>query len=361
VGIGLRQSVFALAMLAVLCGSAAVVSAQSLTGQIGGSVVDTSKGVLPGVTITVTNVATRITRSTVSDEHGVFVLTNLVAGTYDVTASLASFKTHEERGIVLSSTDRVSLPPITLEVGGLTDTVTVVSDPRRIQTQSGERSAVITAEEIDDTGLRGRDFMDMLKVLPGVVDTSTRDAPGWGSVGGMTINGQGSFNFSYDGVTNKDTGSNSGNYAAPGLSSIAEVKVQASNFQAEYGRASGATIVVVTKSGSAKFRGSGAFFKRDEALNANSWDRRRSCDAAKAAGAASPQCEKPNYRYDNAAYTFGGPVLIPGTSFNRQRDKLFFFWSQDLLPRKDPGGLQNSSSPAIRSTPPTRPGTFRLT
>jgi hypothetical protein len=187
--------------------------------------------------------------------------------------------------------------------------------------------------------------MGMLKALPGVIDTSARDAPGWGSVGGMTINGQSSFNFSYDGVTNKDTGSNSGNYAAPGLSSIAEVKVQASNFQAEYGRTSGATIVVVTKSGSSQFHGSGAFFKRHEALNANSWDRRRACDAAVAAGRTSPQCAKPRYRYDNAAYTFGGPVLIPGTSFNQKRDKLFFFWSQDLLPRNDPGGLQNSTMP----------------
>jgi hypothetical protein len=74
----------------------------------------------------------------------------------------------------------------------------------------------------------------------------------------MTINGNTNFNFSYDGVTNKDTGSNSGNYAAPALDSIAEVKVQASNFQAEFGRSSGATISVITKSGSSRFSGSAA-------------------------------------------------------------------------------------------------------
>ena len=75
-------------------------------------------------------------------------------------------------------------------------------------TQSGERSDDITADRIADVGLRGRDFMGTLKVLPGVIDTSARDAPGWNSVGGMTINGRRSFNFSYDGITNKDTGSN---------------------------------------------------------------------------------------------------------------------------------------------------------
>ena len=182
--------------------------------------------------------------------------------------------------------------------------------------------------------------MGSLKTLPGVIDTSARDAPGWGSVGGMSINGQTSFNFSYDGVTNKDTGSNSGNYAAPALDSIAEVKVQASNFQAEYGRSSGATITVVTKSGTRDFRGTAAYYKRNEKFNTNTWDRRRQCDAGQVAS-----CAKAPYRFDNTAWTIGGPVLVPGTGFNQNRDKLFFFFSQDLLPRNDPGTLQLSTMP----------------
>ena len=82
----------------------------------------------------------------------------------------------------------------------------------------------------------------------------------------LSINGRTSFNFSYDGVTNKDTGQNGANYAAPALDSIAEIRVQTSNFQAEYGRSSGATITVVTRSGTRDFRGSAAFYKRDDAL-----------------------------------------------------------------------------------------------
>src|SRR4029434_6286823 len=109
------------------------------------------------------------------------------------------------------------------------------------------------------------------------IDTSVRDAPGWGSVGNMSINGQTSFNFSYDGVTNKDTGSNSGNYAAPALDSIAGVRVQASNFQAEYGRSSGATISVVTRSGTKDWHGSAAFYKRDDAWNGNEFQTRPQC------------------------------------------------------------------------------------
>jgi hypothetical protein len=192
---------------------------------------------------------------------------------------------------------------------------------------------LISQRQIEDTGLKGRDFMGVLKTLPGVVDTSGRDAPGWGSVGGLSINGRTSFNFSYDGVTNKDTGSNSGNWSAPGLDSIGEIRVQTSNFQAEYGRSSGATITVVTKSGTRDWHGSGAFYKRDESLNANEWARNRQ------------NLPKPIYRYDNTAWTFGGPVLLPGTDFNRGRDKLFFFWSQDLLPRTDPGALNPRTMP----------------
>ena len=201
--------------------------------------------------------------------------------------TVQGFKPYEQKGIVLGATERLSLRAIALEIGGLSEVVTVaVRESVKVKTTSGERSATITASQIEDIGLKGRDFMGSLKTLPGVIDTSARDAPGWGSVGGMSINGQTSFNFSYDGVTNKDTGSNSGNYAAPALDSIAEVKVQASNFQAEYGRSSGATITVVTKSGTRDFHGTAAYYRRNERFNANTWDRRRQCDAGQAASCA---------------------------------------------------------------------------
>ena len=112
-------------------------------------------------------------------------------------------------------------------------------------------------------------------------------------MGGLSINGRtGGFNFSYDGVTNKDTGSNSGNYAAPALDSIAEVRVQTSNFQAEYGRSSGATVTVVTRSGSKDFHGSAAYYKRDDAWNGNEFSRRRNCGLG-----VTAQCKPPRLRF----------------------------------------------------------------
>jgi len=308
-------------------------AAQGLTGQLSGTVLDTGGGVMPGVTVTVKNAGTNQLREAVTNPNGAFVFPDLLAGTYDILVRMDGFKSYEEHGIRLSATERVALKPIHLEVGGLTETVAVQAEALKVQTTTGERSALITQRQIEDTGLKGRDFMGVLKTLPGVVDTSGRDAPGWGSVGGLSINGRTSFNFSYDGVTNKDTGSNSGNWSAPGLDSIGEIRVQTSNFQAEYGRSSGATITVITKSGTRDFHGSAAFYKRDEALNANEWARNRQ------------NLPKPIYRYDNTAYTIGGPVLLPGTTFNHDRDKLFFFWSQDLLPRTDPGSLNMRNMP----------------
>ena len=329
------MGVVALLTLGLACGTPGFVHAQGLTGQIGGSVIDSSKGAIPGAAVTVRNTATSVTRDTVTDSEGLFVFTNLFAGTYDLRVTLTGFRTFEQKGLVLTATERLAVPPITLEVGGLEEVVTVEASALHAQTQSGERSGTIRADEIKDTQLRGRDFLGLLQGMPGVVDTNVRNAPGWNAFLGTQINGLSDqmMGLSYDGVSSKDTGFGAANYVTPSLDSIAEVKIQTSNYQAEYGRAGGANIIVVTKSGSSRFSGSGAYFKRHEALTSNPWDRRRTCDAS---GGTSPLCAKPRYRYDNSAFTLGGPVLIPGSTFNQNRDKLFFFYSLDLLPRTDP-------------------------
>jgi len=327
--------VLAFLTLGMAAGTAGPAHAQGLSGQIGGSVIDGSNGAIPGAAVTVRNTATAVTREGITDGQGLFVFTNLFAGTYDLKVTLTGFRIYEQKGIVLTATERVAVPPIVLEVGGLQEVVTVEASTVRAQAQSGERSGTIRADEIKDTQLRGRDFLGLLQGMPGVVDTNVRNAPGWNAFLGTQINGLSDqlMGMSYDGVSSKDTGFGAANYVTPSLDSIAEVKIQTSNYQAEYGRAGGANIIVVTKSGSSRFSGSAAYFKRHEGLNSNSWDRRRTCDAT---GGTSPLCATPRYRYDNSAFTLGGPVLVPGTTFNEKRDKLFFFYSLDLLPRTDP-------------------------
>jgi hypothetical protein len=332
---------FVVALIVTMTGPMSSARAQGLTGQISGTVTDSGGGVLPGASVVVKNAGTSSTRETVTGTDGSFVFPDLLAGRYDITVTVSGFKTYEQRGISLASTERLALRAIALEVGGVAETVTVQAEAVQVQTSTAARSGLITRDNIEDIALKGRDFAGMLKLLPGVIDTSAREAPGWGSMGGLSINGRGGgFNFSYDGVTNKDTGSNSGNYAAPALDSIAEVRVQTSNFQAEYGRSSGATITVITRSGSKDFRGSAAYYKRDDSWNGNEFNRREACKAGQVAS-----CKPPLYTFDNEAWTLGGPVLIPGTSFNKGRNKLFFFFSQDILQRTDPGNLNNRRMP----------------
>ena len=329
----------ALAFEIAALGLPSLLHAQGLTGQISGVITDATGAVMPGAVVTIRNVGTGLTRETVSRADGAFAFPDLLAGTFDLTVAMPGFKTYTQRGIELASTERVART-ISLEVGGVSETITVESEALQVQTTTGARTGLITRDNIDDIALKGRDFAGMLKLLPGVIDTRNREAPGWENMNNLTINGRSSFNFSYDGVTNKDTGQNGANYAAPALDSIAEIRVQTSNFQAEYGRSSGATITVVTRSGSKDFHGSAAFYKRDDQWNGNEYQRRILCNQGQTA-----QCDQPLYRFDNTAWTIGGPVLVPTTGFNRSRNKLFFFWSQDLLARTDPGNLNQRRVP----------------
>jgi hypothetical protein len=343
--------VCAAAALALVAGPAGPVRAQGLTGQIGGTVVDSSNAAVPGATVVVRNTNTQVTRETVTDGTGVFVVTNLLAGTYDLRVTLTGFRTYEQRGISLSAQERMALPPIMLEVGGFEETLTVQAEALRVQTQSGERSGTVTAEQMANIQVRGRDFLGTLVVIPGVVSTSTREAPGWSTNLGLNVNGRTSLNLTFDGITTKDTGANGGTYAMPNMDSIAEIRVQTSNFQAEYGRSSGASVNVVTKSGSSQFRGGGAWYQRHEALNANTWSRRRSCADGNVAS-----CEKLPYRYTNVTWNIGGPVVLP--NFNEDRDTLFFFFSQEFLPRTVP---PNSASRSRLPTLLERAGDFSQT
>jgi hypothetical protein len=331
--IRVRHMMLVAALLAAGPRFGTLLHGQGLTGQISGSVADASNSVLPGATVAVRNVGTQTLREITTDSSGSFVITDLLAGTYELTVSLGGFKTYRQQGISLSANERVALRTIVLDVGQLAEVVSVTAEAARVQTQSAERSGLITQRQLETVALKGRDYMGMIRLLPGVVDTAGREAPGWNNLGGLNINGgrTATINLTYDGVTNLDTGSNTGPFLAPGIDSIAEIKVLTSNYQAEYGRSSGGTINVVTKSGSRDFRGGGFYAKRDESLNANEWQNNRF------------QRPKPPYRYDYSGYHIGGPVIVPG--FNAGRNKLFFFWNQEFLPRTNPGTLQRRTMP----------------
>ncbi len=324
-----------LAVLLVSAIPAVMLHGQGLTGQVSGSVQDPSGTLVPGAAVELVNEGTGQVRTAKTDATGSFVLTQLLPGTYRLTVKAPGFKNYEQSGIVVTATERVVLRQISLELGAVSETVSVTAEAARLQTQSAERSGLITTSQMEELSLKGRDYMGMIRMLPGVVDTRNREAPGWNNLVGININGgrQGTTNLTLDGVSNLDTGSMTGPYLAPGLDAIAEVKVLLTNYQAEYGRSSGGTINAVIKSGSREFHGGAFYFKRNEALNANEYFNNRD------------GLRKPRYRFDYPGYNLGGPVILPGTDFNKDRNKLFFFWSQEFLPRKYPTSLVRRTMP----------------
>jgi hypothetical protein len=228
----------AILLIGSLCwlNSVSELGAQGLTGQISGSVVDPTGRAVAGTTVVLVNIDTAQTREATTGASGDFVIAQLLRGTYRLTVSAPGFKRFERPAVELTATERVVLPEIVLELGEVTQTVTV-------QTQN--------------IPLKGRDYLGLLKVLPGVVDTQNRNAPGWNNLSSVSINGgrTGTLNLTLDGVSSLDTGSMTGPYLAPSIDAVAEIKVLLTNYQAEYGRSSGGTINTVIKSGTRDFQG----------------------------------------------------------------------------------------------------------
>ncbi|HXE14413.1 MAG TPA: TonB-dependent receptor [Bryobacteraceae bacterium] len=322
-----------LAIIAALY--AGIAGGQGLTGQISGLLTDPSGAPVAGATLTIINSSTQQTRSTHTDSSGHYVFAELLPGTYSLTADVKGFQKYQQPAITVSATERVSLPPIVLKTGTVNETVVVTGQPPAIQTESSERSGLITSREMAELPLKGRSYMGTLKLIPGVIDTANRESPGWNDLVGININGTraGSIDLTLDGITSLDTGSMTGPYLAPGMDAVAEVKVLLSNYQAEYGRSSGGTINTITKSGTKDFHGGAYYFLRNEAMNANEFFNNRD------------GLPRKQYRYNNPGYFIGGPVLLPKVPFNRNRDKLFFFWQQDFLPLTTPSSVQHQTFP----------------
>ena len=229
------------------------------------------------------------------------------------------FKALQVKDIAVTSREIRSLGQLALQVGEVRESVSVTAEGAAVQLSSAERSGVLTGSQINDIALKGRDFFALLQTIPGVVDTNaSRETTSNVAGSGIYINGNrdNQKNVSVDGIVAMDTHSNGSLSFQPNMDSIAEVKILTSNYQAEYGRNSGGAITAIVKSGSKEFHGSGYDFYRHENLNANNFFNNRT---------ATP---KSPYRYRISGYTLGGPIYIPRT-FNTNREKFFFFWSQE--------------------------------
>ncbi len=295
---------------------------QSSTGTITGRVLDSSGTSVPGATVTLTKSDTRDRRTLTTPESGDFVFTALQPGPYTLRIEAKGFNVLEKTGLFLTSTERLSAGDLVLKIGQLNETVVVTAEATPVQTASSERSATVDSVQVASLTTRGRDVFGLLVTMPGVVQDGRGSDNLQGSVAPDMSGGRSEYaGANIDGISGQPR---SGRMDTPvNMDTVAEIKVLSNNYQAEYGKGASGVINIVTKNGTPEFHGLGYYYLRNEALNAN--------DFFNNAG----NVKRPRYRYNTLGGNLGGPIYIPG-KFNRDRDKLFFFFHYEYLPSTNP-------------------------
>jgi hypothetical protein len=343
-----------LAVLLLLITTAGAV-AQTSSAALSGVVTDTTGARIPGATLVLTNQKTKDKRSNKANADGAYNFSGLTPGDYTLTVSYKGFETFSEQDIALHPGDSSSLPPIAMKVGSETNTITV--SVRDEISSNGEVSSLITSEDIKHLATEGRDVTELVKILPGFslqggstssggLSNASPDSqvagPGSGSLGsyaaaGAPSNGVGVIS---DGADVQDPYQSGGATTQTiNMEMVEEVKVSTSNFGAD--TAKGPVVLnAVGKSGGASFHGSIYTVARISQLNSNDW-------LLNDQGIA-----KPPDRYLYPGANIGGPILIPGTNFNKDKKLLFEVGAEDYAQRN--AFSQGSASQALRlSTVPT--------
>ena len=326
-----------------------LLAAQITSGSIFGSVKDPSGAVIAKATITFQNPSIGVTRVVSSDNSGQFVAPDLPAGTYSITAEAKGFANLTKAGVVLSIGDHLNAGAFVLKVGGASDSVTVTASGGEMQLQaySGERSSVVDRQQIDDLMMNGRNILDFMKVLPGIYSSFGGAESGKGGLDSMTFNGtrENQHLLTVDGVSNEDNGANNAVQVTVNTDAIREVKVETSNFQAEFGKAAGGQIAISVQNGTNAFHGGLRYFYRHEWMNANNWFNDQTNALNKASGSNTAPLGTPLTRFNQYGGQIGGPVPLPWTSYNKNKDKLFFFYSHEYYQQTFPGGTNYITVP----------------
>jgi hypothetical protein len=264
-------------------------------------------GVVPGASVVVTNTATNVSVTQVSNEQGYAVFSPIPRGTYTVSTTLQGFQPVRVSNVTIEVSQN-RLLPITLAVANVNETIEVTAQAAVIQTEDASLGQVLRAEVIETLPLAGRRYTDLALLTPGATE-STADpnlrGPGW-----LVVNGNSHVmnNFLLDGFDNNQNTQNmqsrSAQVVSPSPDTLGEFKVITNGFSAEFGRAAGAVINASIKSGTNEYRGSGWLYNRNASLAANKWENNWR------------GLEKDDLEWNQPGGTFGGPL---------RRDKVFFF------------------------------------
>ncbi|MGH9673970.1 MAG: carboxypeptidase regulatory-like domain-containing protein [Bryobacteraceae bacterium] len=308
--------------------------AQSTSGSIAGEVRDAQDAAVVNANVTIIDQDKAFTLTTRTSTEGRFVFPTLLPGRYTITVETPGFRKAEQKDINLLANDKITVGTLKLEVGAVTETVEVSAEAVLLKTESSERSEAIIGKQLQNIAVNSRSYLQLAGLAPGIVSTANLQTGGVGGLANISTNGQrfDQNNLTLDGIGNVDTGANGSQMASLSLDSVQEFKILTSNYQAEYGRSSGAQISVVTRSGSSDFHGSAYLYHRHEGLNANNWRNNRD------------RLPRNLFRFNDPGFTVGGPIYWPGR-FNINKDKLFFFVSNEWQEQLRPQGRRDATFP----------------
>jgi hypothetical protein len=295
------------AVLLLITALTANTLAQTITGRISGTVTDSTGAAVPGVAVKITNEATQQTRSAMTDPNGFYVATNLPVGNYTVTVEHQGFKRATKTGYNLIADGRLSVD-FALETGAVTESVEIVAATgEAVNSVSGEVARTVDQSQVQELALNGRNYLQLTTLIPGaplLEDNALSLTTSLSTSQPINGNRGNANNLTVDGGFNLDSGSNGSQINNVGIDFIREVSIKTSNFSAEYGRNSGASINVVTRSGENKYHG-GAFENvRNDKFDANETFN------------VSRNVKRPTLRFNNFGFSFGGPII---------KDKFFAF------------------------------------
>ncbi len=320
--------------------------AQDVGQRVSGSVMDPTGAKIPGATVALKNDASGATMKTTSDASGFYLIDYVPVATYTLTISATGFKTYVQTNVTIHPGTAVSADA-KLEIGTKVETVEVKGTAvNLIPKSSGAMTPTIDQAQIQNESTIGRDSLELLTLLPGVVGGTGApgvnnglfngsSGSGFQTVGGVNTEGINGFNVNglrtdqnmvmLDNANTIDPGENGGFMVEPNMDMISEFSVKMSGFEASQG-GGGVIVNAVTKSGGSKIHGEGYWYLRNAVFNANDWSNNQ-------AGIS-----RPNSKFNYPGFNIGGPVRLPHSDFNKNNDKMFFFygveWQRQLA---DPG------------------------
>jgi len=317
--------------------------AQNSTGSLSGVVTDSSGAVVPDSRVVLKNEATQTLRDTVSNGSGFFSFQAVPPASYTLTVSAPGFTTWEERGIPFTQGASVTIPNIILQVGGTKSEVAVVAaNDVVVPTDTGQTSTTLNEHMISQISLAGRDAAELIKIMPGMgstnglsnkapFDPTTGTANNVGPIGNYSANGTqpyGSMTMTSDGANLLDPGNQGTQTANINADQTAEVTLLTNAYGAEFAKGP-VTFQAIGKSGGAQFHGQAYFYARNSIFNSED------------SYLKSQGVKKPEDHYYYPGGDFGGPVLLPFTKFNHNRNKLFFYAAYEKMYQQQAGSLNS--------------------